>query len=303
VMMLEFPAPLLAGAFNPRDGNLYVTGFHIWGSRATEWITFGRVRYTGAPNPFPTAVHTRAQGVVLEFASPLAPEAAANLDQFLVRRWNYRRTERYGSGHYMLSGEPGQEHLPVAGAHLSSDRRSLLLLLPDMREVMQMQVGYALTAEDGRAVRDSVYLTVHSVDELDLAAEGFGAVDWRADLAAAADLDPGLGAPAADPGVATAELGAELFQRIGCIACHSVDGTTDGKLGPSLLGVYGSTRRFTDGSTRTADEAYLRDAIQRPSQQIVEGYQEGMPTYLGVLSDTEIESLILYIRSLQEGSQ
>jgi hypothetical protein len=59
VMMLEFPAPLLAGAFNPHDGNLYVTGFHIWGSRATEWITFGRLRYTGAPNPFPASVRPR----------------------------------------------------------------------------------------------------------------------------------------------------------------------------------------------------------------------------------------------------
>jgi mono/diheme cytochrome c family protein len=294
VMLLkDFPAPLLNGRFNSRDGSLYLAGFQIWGSRATEWVTFGRLRYTGLPSPFPSAVRSGKQGVVIRFAHPLDPEVTTDLDRFQVRRWNYRRTAQYGSGHYTLAGEPGQEVVPVAEAHLSADQRSLLLLVADMREVMQMDVGYTLAAADGRVLNDTVYLTVNHVDELDLAAEGFDRLDWGAALAAA-----GTASVEQDTVAASTERGAEIYVRIGCTACHSVDGSTTGRLGPSFLGLYGSERTFQDGSTLVADEAYIRSAILEPSLRTVAGFDASMPSYSGVLSEPEVESLVRYIRSL-----
>ena len=56
----------------------------------------------------------------------------------------------------------GQDDVPVRGAELSADGRTLTLTLDDIRPVMQMQVSYNLTQSDGRRVAGSVFLTVNS---------------------------------------------------------------------------------------------------------------------------------------------
>ncbi len=48
-----------------------------------------------------------------------------------------------------------------------------------------------------------------------------------------------------------------------------------------------------------ADEAYLRESILSPAVRVVEGREVEMPSYVGVLSGNEVESLIEYIKSLQ----
>ena len=74
------------------------------------------------------------------------------------------------------------------------------------------------------------------------------------------------------------------------------------KLGPSWNGLYGSQRAFAGGVVRvTADDAYIRQSILDPAAKVVEGYERGevsMPSYAGVLSDAQIESLILFIKSI-----
>ena len=52
----------------------------------------------------------------------------------------------------------------------------------------------------------------------------------------------------------------------------------------------------------TVDEAYLRESILQPSAKVVEGYERGesgMPSYAGVLTDSQIESIVLFIKSLK----
>jgi hypothetical protein len=66
--------------------------------------------------------------------------------------------------------------------------------------------------------------------------------------------------------------------------------------------VYGSRVTFTDGTSRVADDAYIRQSLLDPASQIVKGYEEGMPSFQGVLSEGEISSLVLYIRSLGSSS-
>jgi cytochrome c oxidase subunit 2 len=92
-----------------------------------------------------------------------------------------------------------------------------------------------------------------------------------------------------------AVAGAKLFTQFQCITCH-------GQRGPGLQGVYGSRRKFTDGSEQTADENYLRESILNPSAKIVAGYQPLMPTYQGQLTEEQVMQLIAYIKSLNEKS-
>ena len=56
------------------------------------------------------------------------------------------------------------------------------------------------------------------------------------------------------------------------------------------------------------DEAYLRESILDPARRVMEGYEMertgvGMPSYLGVLRDHEIESVILFIKGLNKGKK
>lgn len=68
--------------------------------------------------------------------------------------------------------------------------------------------------------------------------------------------------------------GKTLFADNGCAACHSLDGSAGA--GPSLEGAAGRKVELTDGSTVTADDAYLARAIADPDAQIVKGYRAGV---------------------------
>jgi mono/diheme cytochrome c family protein len=230
---------------------------------------------------------------MLRFEQALDPASAGDPRNYGVERWNYLRTEKYGSGHFKLDGSPGQEVLPVAAAHLSEDGHAVLLVLPGMREVMQMGVTYDIAAAGGQQIQNAAYLTLNTMAPLDLNAMGFEDIDMDQVIASAVVHESARAS--AQP---TAALGEELYLRLGCMACHSTDGSLDGKAGPSFKDAFGVMRTFTDGSMARMDEGYIRRSILEPSSQIVEGYHEEMPAYLGVLSDAEIESIALFIKSL-----
>jgi len=211
-----------------------------------------------------------------------------------VKRYNYQRTEEYGSGHFKLDGSSGEETLPVAGSYLSADGKKVLLLVPDMTEIMQMEVAYSLKAKDGKKVNDHFYFTVNSISDIDLNKYGFSNVDLALLDVKKADLP----VEAAKNEVASAAKGKEVFQKMACAGCHSEGTRTDGMYGPPFQNLYKSERTFDDGTKAIADENYLLESILTPSKRIVKGYNEEMPSFVGVLSDTEIKSVIMYIKSL-----
>jgi len=68
----DFDFAPLAGAVNPTDGQLYVTGFQIWGTEATATSGLARYRYTGVPStPDGKAV---ADSPSLLLRAPVPPE-------------------------------------------------------------------------------------------------------------------------------------------------------------------------------------------------------------------------------------
>ena len=91
--------------------------------------------------------------------------------------------------------------------------------------------------------------------------------------------------------------GQDIFVRMACNACHSVDGSL--KLGPTIKSQYGKNIRHTDGSVVIIDEQYIRESLVDPLKYIAEGYTPIMPSYKPVLSDEDIENLIAYIKALK----
>ncbi|MFC4871758.1 DUF6797 domain-containing protein [Negadavirga shengliensis] len=294
VIDAHYPAPTMKGAVNPLDGQLYITGFSLWGHNSNTLSAFLRLRYTGKESVFPEKFQAREGGIMLRFGTELDESTATDVSNYAVKRWNYQRTEKYGSGHFKPDGSVGEEHLPVLGAYLSNDRKALFLAVPEMEKVMQMELAYRLKTAKGKDVKDVLWLTVNDLDQPDLLAEGFGEVDW---ISLVANYDPAMALHGKEE-AATTVRGEELFVKMGCIACHAVDGKGDGKIGPGMKGLLGSERQFKDGSNAIADEDYIRESIVAPGEKVVKGFEGEMPSFLGVISDGDLESLVMYIRSL-----
>jgi glucose/arabinose dehydrogenase/mono/diheme cytochrome c family protein len=289
---LDF-APL-AGAVNPEDGQLYVTGFQIWGTEADKISGLARVRYTGAGSTLPREVAPMREGVLLRFDVPLDRRAAADPANYSAERWNYRRTADYGSPHLTLDGQKGQETMVASSAYVSRDGKSVFIGLPDMKPVMQMRLGWTLRTQAGAPFEQSAYFTPRELTRFNPTADGFDRMD--------VDLTPRAARPAAPAAPATAEAGQRIAARAGCLGCHSTDGTVIGRVGPSWKGLYGSERTFADGSKALADASYLRQSILEPSAKIVARFDQsdaGMPSYAGVLTPAEIDAIIAYLQSLK----
>ena len=118
-----------------------------------------------------------------------------------------------------------------------------------------------------------------------------------------APSDDGDGAttPAATPTGPSEERGTVLVEALGCLACHTLDGTE--LVGPTWLGVYGRTEQLEGGDSVVVDDAYIRESIRMPQAKIVLGFAEvaAMPVFgEDVLSDVDLESIILYLQTLTE---
>ena len=291
-----FPYPPLNGSVNPADGQLYIAGFQIlgWGTTSTRLAGLGRVRYTGAPVTIPREVAAMDKGVLLRFDVALDARTAADPRSYTVTSWHYKRTYQYGSPQFRADGSTGIDRLVPSSAYLSKDGRTVFLGIPKMTPVMQMRVGWTLATSEGAAIQESASFTPYVLTPFDPHAEGFG--DIAVDLTPKTEADA---APAAPP---TAEEGRRIYERYGCAACHAIDAGPV-RLGPTFKGLFGSDRFFANGVVRvTADETYIRESILEPSAKVVPGFNRigmGMPSFAGVLTDPQIESVVLFIKSLK----
>jgi mono/diheme cytochrome c family protein len=301
-----FEYPPLNGSVNPVDGQLYIAGFQVlgWGTTATRLAGIGRVRFTGAASTLPVEVAPMDKGVLLRFDVPLDRASAANPDNYTITSWNYQRTYKYGSPQFKADGSLGIDRLAPSSAYVSQDGRRVFVALPDLaawkakgtgaKLPMQMRVGWSLQTADGTRFDDNAYFTPYELTPFNAGAEGFGELTMNL-TPRAVPLDATV--------PVTADEGHRLYQRYGCVACHATDSSSISRLGPTFKGLYGSSRTFNGGVVRvTADDAYIRESILEPSAKVVSGYERigmGMPSFAGVLTDAQIESIILYIKSLQ----
>ena len=107
------------------------------------------------------------------------------------------------------------------------------------------------------------------------------------------------GSPSASPVAVAGDAKKGKALAIQCLSCHSVDGSP--MVGPTWKGLYGEKVELEDGTTVTADDAYLTESIKDPGAKVVKGFPAGaMPPYGAILTDENIADLVAYIRSLAE---
>jgi cytochrome c oxidase subunit II len=98
-----------------------------------------------------------------------------------------------------------------------------------------------------------------------------------------------------------AMAGMKIYRTIGCMACHSTDGSK--MTGPTFKGIFGHEVTVSTGGkerTLTVDEAYIKHSILEPNADIVKGFNPNlMQTYKTQLNDKEIGDLTEFIKSLR----
>ncbi|MBI4233887.1 MAG: c-type cytochrome [Chloroflexi bacterium] len=94
------------------------------------------------------------------------------------------------------------------------------------------------------------------------------------------------------------QAGAQVFLRVGCAACHTLEGLSgaQGVIGPKLNGV--ATRAATRKPPLTAEE-YIRESLENPTAYVVEGYPPVMLSLRGTMTDAEFNSLVAYLLTLR----
>ena len=92
--------------------------------------------------------------------------------------------------------------------------------------------------------------------------------------------------------------GLEEFQKNGCAACHSSDGSK--LVGPSVKDVFGSERIvMKDGKevTLTVDADYIKRSLNDPNAEVVKDFNPIMPSYKDKLNEDELNAIIEYFKS------
>jgi len=290
---IEFETPLLKGAMNPADGIAYFVGFQIWDSVAPRLEGLCRLRVLPHESVLPRSVEVYKDGVRLSFEQALGPELARDPSNYQVSSWEYVRTKEYGSPQFRGDGEPGADEWMVHSVLLSKDRKSVFLAIDDVRETMQLEVQYNLFGE-----WQPLYFTINELKRTKLKDYGFESINFSKLFA----TEPVPRAVKTSLKIVSVARGQQLYSQMGCVGCHSIDGSTEGRSGPTWLGAYKSRRKLKDGGSVRVDEAYLRTSILDPAAVITEGFdgqEAGMPSYRGILSDEDVESLVMFIRSLR----
>jgi cytochrome c2 len=98
----------------------------------------------------------------------------------------------------------------------------------------------------------------------------------------------------------SAAAGKKLYTSLGCQGCHTLDGTKSA--GPTFKGLYDSKVKLTDGTTVTADDAYLLESITDPDKQIAAGFSPGIMSSVikpGQVSQTDAKSLVAFIKTVK----
>ncbi|MEK7951263.1 c-type cytochrome [Luteolibacter soli] len=288
---IETGIPMLHARVHPADGSIWLAGFRVYDSGAPDLEALARLRPAKEPLATPVDARVVKEGVVLSFDAPLDP-SSVKPEVVQAKEWQYLRSSNYGSPRLKRDGKQGSDPVATGGTFLSKDGKSVFIHIPDLKPTMQLEVSHRFCVKGGKDQVRSVFFTVSAPPAATWAALGFDAPKLDAS-AASVHASPTANA------TPTAELGKELATRYGCIACHSLDGTKEGHSGPTWKGLYGSERRFTKGEPRKADDAYLLESMLDPGKAIVEGYSLGMGSYAGVLSDSEQQSIVLFIKSLK----
>ena len=164
----DFLAGTMRGAFNPKDGQLYLVGLDGWGDYSTQDGCFHRVRHTGKPFRHPIGFEVHSNGIRVDFAEPVDTEGG----KIFAHQWNYEYAKRYGSPEFSAKNPKSLGHDVVAIRKIYGldGMRSIFVEIPDLEPVMQMHLRMHLVGTDGTAFKTDLFPSIlHLGEHFDIA--------------------------------------------------------------------------------------------------------------------------------------
>lgn len=150
-----------------------------------------------------------------------------------------------------------------------------------------------------RALQESQNITEDELAEYDVDIAALNAK--AAEQQAKADSIAAAKAASQESVEASVSLGQEVITANACGTCHSEDGSAG--IGPTWSGLFGSEAQVVtaDGETITVtkNEDYIRESIVSPEAKKSVGFEQAVMASYSYLADHEIESIILYIKNLE----
>jgi mono/diheme cytochrome c family protein len=150
----DFPTGVMRGRFHD-NGALYTCGMVGWATNCREDGGFHRLRPTGRPARLPVGLASRPGALDLTFSEPIDADVTAGA--FTATAWDLRRSADYGSPH--LNEHP----VAVVATHLSPDRRTITLDMPDLAPTRGLAITWSLRDPQGAPVTGSLHLTLHAL--------------------------------------------------------------------------------------------------------------------------------------------
>lgn len=195
--VVKFPVSFVSGIMRPRfsplDGQLYVAGLKGWQTNGARDGGFQRVRYTGKPANMPTGMKVVKNGIEITFTDAVDPKSI-DAENFSVKQWNYLWCSEYGSSSYSAKDPDffkkvleynklrenagankvaianlvkefiqGSDTVKVNQATLAGNGKTVLLEIPDLHQVMQMNIKYQIKAADGAVLKQEIFNTINRV--------------------------------------------------------------------------------------------------------------------------------------------
>ncbi len=159
----EFASGAHRGKFNPRDGQLYVSGMAGWGTYTTDDGCFQRVRYNGDKPQLPVGFHVHENGIRIDFLNTLEQAQIADPDLHFVQAWNYRYSGAYGSPEYSSRqlGLRGHDVLDVQSVNVLPGGKSLFLEIRNLQRVNQLH----LLVTTGDEQEHDLFMSVNHLDK------------------------------------------------------------------------------------------------------------------------------------------
>ncbi len=153
----DFPTGVMRGRFHPGNGHLYACGMYAWAGNKQTDGGFYRIRATGKPVQLPVGLHTRPNGIEINFSDPLDPAAAVDVANYSAKAWALKRSANYGSKHI-------DEHsLTITKAALAEEGKSVRLEIPELQPTWGMEIKCNLRGADGKPFSRVIHNTIHQL--------------------------------------------------------------------------------------------------------------------------------------------
>ena len=162
---LKFETGIMRARFNPKDGQLYVTGLKGWQTDGAKDSAIQRVRYTGKTVTMPETLHVTDKGIHITFTAPLDTNSANDVQNYSIEQYNYHWTKDYGSPEFSVEDPSKKQHddVEVKSVHVSPDGKSVFLEVPGLQPVDQMKIKMNLKDANGAPVPGNIGNTINAV--------------------------------------------------------------------------------------------------------------------------------------------